>query len=634
MVVFNSLYSFIKRYWYLILSVSIGLIIFDFSRFIEPFNTFFQRFNDGQIFYRYSFENDVVWQLFTERIDLTFRIVFDFFRGFNLVLFLNDVIEFLYKMLLYAINYGLNIVIYIYLFIYIFISKEVYDVKITRSALALIKLFGFLSMVKRALKRFFRFLFSHRKKIYMSIIIVLLFQGLLILVLTEALIFIYYYFASAVMLTTHILLFSLVKSVVIWTVINVPLWLFIIILLMFFWFYGIQRAESKLSKNHDALKAFAKFDVPYFTIINGVPSIGKTWLLVMLGLASEEVMIEDLEDQLHSIETQYPSVNFGKVLTDRYLHASEYPEHYRLYKILHRDSSFIGSVPFAVFDPYSDDLSIRLDWDWIRPNIVTEFAPLEEYTILLISELDKEYNSHYSKAEVGEDGVYIFCGVGAHLVKRHGKIIADYQQPTQVPLNLRGNADLFIEINDRRYKLPFILKFFRYPFIWLFNFFDSVVMQYESYKIRLMKNTRRTDKRVRKRYDYTFIYCFCRFLLYYLSRILSFFDSFSYQTFYCSRNDLENREIAKFKLNINTQDSSWRGSPLYDSTFLSKGYESKKDLNYVLWEKMEKWNSMAPDFDELQKIHSRFVNSAFSSSTSIKDDSRGDVSDDFFKSTF
>lgn len=526
--------------------------------------------------------------------------------------------------MIYFVNYGINGIIYIYLFIYIFVSKEVPDLKMTRGSQVVIKMFRFFSFLKKKVIDLFRFIKRIKSKIFTSILIFFFFKGILLSILIELGIFIYYYIFSAFSMQTHILLLSIFKSIVIWITINIPLWLQIIIGLLVFYYVAYNQAEKKLQKNLDSLKVIIKYDVPYITIFNGKPGAGKTRSLVAFAEATVEVFIEELEEILRSIEIEHPEVNFSKYDFEQNLneYLELFPDHH-FYKLLLVESrSFIASAPLAIMDPYADELSVRLDLNWLRPNASSDLSPLEEYKIVCWSEVDKDYNSHYSREEVGEDGLHIHMGVSSHYIKRHGRMYLDYAIASQVPLNVRGAAEMFIYIEESKTGYPFLLGLFRLPFIWIFNLLDSLLTKYESNIFHLAPDTRRRSRKIRKRYDYTGPYSFFRYLIYYVSRVLNWFYKFTYTKMFTTLRDVDNNILGKMKYNINVQDEIWKGSRLYDSTFLSRSYDDKRSRNYIPWSKLERWSSLTPGEEELKQVHSRFINRSQGFEEPLKTDSK------------
>jgi hypothetical protein len=234
----------------------------------------------------------------------------------------------------------------------------------------------------------------------------------------------------------------------------------------------------------------------------------------------------------------------------------------------------------------------------------------------MVSELDKEYNSHGSRIEVNEDGVHITFGTISHWIHRKGKVFADYQIITQVPLRLRGNAEKFIYIERVKYKMPFLLNLYSVPFKVIYAWMDQVLIKYKYYKLRLTKDSLRKSKRIRKRYDYTFLYSFFRYSVYYLERILQWFSKYLYLKFYVSFTDRDGKKLSSAKVYVNNIDEQYQGSRLYDDVFLARSYEEKKAealklKNQSVWDKLGTWSSLHPSKEELLSINSRFIHAGF-----------------------
>lgn len=603
---------FIKNNYFYLIAIILGILLFDFSKYVTIFNNIPGDFNSGTVFHRYFQGNEHTWQQLLSKTEYYFTDIILWFKNFNALEFTQNLIIFLNDFLLIFINYFLNIMIYLYFFFYLFISKDVEEYKYTRSALAFIRLISLFKIAKDNIVRFFYYLKKNQLKIFMSFLIVLLLQSFLVKFLIEFGIFMYYYFMSSYNLNLHVILFEMIFASIVFVYINVPLWIIVTLMIYMIWNYAIHRANLKKQKNHDSLKVFAKYDLPSIVIINGEPGVGKNRLETQLILATEENFIEEIEETLNDIEIQNPNVNFAELIErDTYRHMKEFPEHYEYYRFLKRQTSMIISAPYAILDPYYDDLSHLLDFDYLRPSTNEFKAVLERFIIITISEWDKEYNSHYTTKEVGEDGLHIAVSTISHWLQRDFKFFIDYQIITQVPLNLRGNSEMFLNIKDRKYKMPFLLNLFSLPFKALYSIFQRIILNYESYKLKLSKHSMRESKRIRKRKDYTLLYSIFRYSLYGLSKILNYFNKYSYIKFYILITDKDNKELGKVKLNVNCYDEQWRGSRLYDSTFLSKAYETKREFSKSKWDSLAKWSSLTPELSELEKVHSRFIDKAF-----------------------
>jgi len=560
----RRLKHFILNNYFYIAALILGILLFNINDFIEIFNNIPGNFNSGTIFHRYFQGNEETLKQILSRTEYYFMDVILWIKNFNTLEFTRKAIIFINDFLLIFINYFLNILLYLYFFFYLFLSKDVEEIKgtnqYTRSAIAFIKLISLFKIIKDYIVKFFKYLKKNQLKIILSILIVLLLESFLVKFLSEFVIFMYYYFMSSYNLNLHIILFEMIFASVVFIYIKIPLWAISIILIYMVWNYAIYRANVKKQKNHDSLKTFCKYDLPSIVIINGEPGVGKNRLETQLILATAENFIEEIEEKLNQIEIQNPSVNFAKVIKNPYQHMTDYPEHYEYYRFLKRKTSMIISAPYAILDPYYDDLSHILDFDYLRPSTNKFKALLDRYIIISASEWDKDHNSHYTTKEVGEDGVHIAISTISHWLKRDFKFFIDYQIITQVPLNLRGNSEMFLNIQDRKYKMPFLLNLFSLPFKALYSIFERIVLNYESYKLKLTKHSMRESKRIRKRYDYTLLYSIFRYSLYVLSNVINYFHKYSYIKFYIMITDKDNKELGKIKLNINSFDEQWNGS--------------------------------------------------------------------------
>ncbi|MDE6408439.1 MAG: hypothetical protein K2K50_07555, partial [Anaeroplasmataceae bacterium] len=377
------------------------------------------------------------------------------------------------------------------------------------------------------------------------------------------------------------------------------IWIPLIIILIFL--RAISRANYKLKKNHERLKAFAKDDLTQSTFINGPPGTGKTLLNVSLTLVSEENFIEELEKNLLDYELNYKYLNFAKVRAN----PESFPEHkdyIRFYELLNNRKS-LNISNYAIYSPLFEDFSKIFNFEYMRVNKPTETYPLEEYITISISEFDKEYNSHDNKKEVGEDGAATFFSTISHNLKRHVKIFVDYQLKDQVPLRIRGNAEYFITIKKRVKKYPILLYLYYIPFKLTYKLLRSLIKRYELKKKPISKHSDRISKGTYKRNDITLIYAALRNTANLFKRICDWFDSFYYfkLTTILSQEG-EEKGLVK-KLCINIRDLTHNDSNLYDSTFLSYAYEQKKNKAF---KDLDTFTSLTPSIEELSKCSSRF----------------------------
>jgi|GEM_PF-2789718 len=634
------------RYWWLILSIIVGLIFFNIESFIQPFLDVIPNFSKGQWFQRYSNDNPEVIAELLSTLESYALNTFDFFKKLingnlepvNWAVFLANVLKRTMDLVQWLVDYGWNLFTLLWGMLVLFQTKDVPTQKTTKGAKIFLILVDYSHFIITKIVTFFYYLLSQKKKILISILVILFFRGFLFTFFFETINFILRYLYSPFDRTTLKLLLSIFKSAVIMIIIYIPVWLMVIIIIYLFFSFSKNRAIHRLTKNFDNLKAFVKFELAFATIFYGVPNVGKTRLLTNVSLAIEETFIEELEDNMHSIEMSFPEINWGLYDMTRLIddpdvdfNVSFLKENFPMYLyygiLLYKSGSMITSAPYSINDPYSDTMSVIFDWDWVRMIAQKTNSPLEAYKIITWSELDKEYNSHDDKENVSEDGTHLFFGTGSHQMERHSKLVGDYQIVTQVPLRLRAVAEYFIHIKDSKYKFPFFLGLFRRPFDRLLNWVDKTILGYESEKLLLAKHTRRTERKFRKRFDYTAFYSFLRFLHYGLSGIMGWFDHFGYNAFSCDVTDFEMKTIyGQIVLNINTQDEIWRGKRLYHSTFLKNAFNKDTGtdrieyfLNNTRWGSLPRYKDIIVTPDELALQHSRFIEKSFKINSSTPD---------------
>lgn len=537
-----------------------------------------------------------------------------------------DALEFL-------VNYGFNLFIILFGVLNLFVSNDNPYKIMSKSASRFIK---FMSWSKNKLVRFFELVQSfwrkHKKKIYLSIFIFFFFKGYSLQFVFEIIIFGFYYFKGIFDNSSIHIWSSIFMTVIIALVIYIPYWITVLASSILLFYMSYNQAISRLERNHYDLKAFVKFDTPFVTIVNGEPGKGKTRSITNFGLAAMEVYMDELEENIHDYEMMHPDINWGnynmsaliddpKALIDYDYLIKHHPMYYYWSIILYKRKSFLASGPYPILDPYNDDFSVLFDWDWVRLKTQLEDSPIEPYTVICISELDKEYGSHdemdKDTKKVSRDGLHLFFGTGAHQSDRKGKVFIDYQIATQVPLRIRGNSEMFLWITDSKSKYPFFISIIRLPFLWIFDIVDSIILRYEGFKLKLAKYTRREDKTFRKRYDYTLFYSILRYLDYGLRNVLMWFDHFRFTTFHCDIRDCDGNTTGKVKYHINAQDESWRGSRLYNSTFLKAAYDKRireldqDESDKPRWARLRRWTSLDPSEDELKATNSYFINQAF-----------------------
>lgn len=527
---------------------------------------------------------------------------------------LYNFLDFSLNFFIYFCNYGLNIILVLYIFLHETFSGTQLDIRTTPLTFLYLKVDSFFLKIrtktKQGIKWCFKWLSDHRRPLTLYALSALLACGILYRIIVEVIIFAIVYVIRMVNMETYLVVFGFVQFL--FTLIYpylkyMPLWIWIPSLVLLVFLSAVNRANYKLAKNHQRLKDFVKEDLTQTCFINGCPGTGKTLLNMSLSLACEENFIEELETQLLDYEMKYKYINFAKVRE----HPEQFPEHQeyaRIYHLLNDRKSFIISN-YAIYSPLFEDYSKIFNFDYMRVNKPAEIYPLEEYIVISLSEFDKEYNSHDDKKIVGEDGAATFFSTVSHDLKRHAKVFVDYQLRQQVPLRIRGNAEYFITIKDRKKKYPLLLMIYYLPFLGLNKLTRYFIKKYETRRRTVTRKSFRRGKSQYKRNDITLPYAMLRSFATSLHHICNWFDQFWYFKLSTTISQEDENDTAtkgsKKALCINIRDLSYNNQRLYDSTFLSFSYEQKKNEEFA---NLDTFTKLSPSKEELEKCNSRFYN--------------------------
>lgn len=525
---------------------------------------------------------------------------------------LGKILEMLWNILLdliiYFCNFGLNIVLIIGIILHETFTKEEEEIKTSKGAKIYLwyqsKKSTFLNFIKQKALQLFELMKKYKRPILFHIFLVLISNGFAYLFLVELIIFLEVYVIRLINLEMYQMIFSIFKYlfVQLYPIIrDLPKFILVISLIYLIFVSAVSRANYKLKMNHERLKKFVKEDITQTTFINGPPGSGKTLLNSSLTLIAEENYIDELEEKMLEYQIKYPSYNFAKV---RKRQEEIHHEYYKNYDLIINRKSFVTSN-YSIYSPYYFHYSKIFDFNWMRKNKKVDKYPLEEYIVISISELDKEYNSHDDMKAVGEDGAATFFSTVSHDLKRHVKIFCDYQLKDQVPLRIRGNSEYFYTIESRKKKYPILLYLYYLPFILIRKTLISWIQKYETKKKRINRKTERKGPAVFKRNDYTFIYAFLRHSLNAVDKICKWFDHFWFFKISGILSYQDGVKGDKKNLNINLCDLEINNQKLYDSTFLSSAYESKKNFEF---RNLDTFTSLTPSVEELTKCNSRFYN--------------------------
>ena len=598
------------------LGLSLTLLFLNLDSFCDTtirFQDIFDIENLRTCFDNYLTNNTKTYQDFENTCSDTFNNIGNYFVNFNEETFkeiLLNILNILYIILMYGLNVGINVIVIMFIFLRESIYGTQVKIKTSKPALVLIKIRQFFIFIINKIKQFIKYLLRQLKKykkyVLIAVLLILLSNGFLYRFLVELLIFIEAYIYHMLNFDINVVFESIFKCLITWLipiVTKIPTFCWYLIIYTIIFMIGLSRAKYKLRKNHERLKKVAHDDLTQTTFINGAPGTGKTLLNVSLSLASEEAYIDELEKKLLDYEAKYRFLNFAEIRE----HPELYPEHKEytdtLKTIKDRGTFLISN--YAIYSPYFMEYSKIFNFDYMRKNIQAQEYPLEEYIVISLSEIDKEYNSHDNMKEVGTDGAHTFFSTVSHDLKRHCKIFCDYQLKDQVPLRIRGNAEWFINIKKRKLKMPLILKMYYLPFKGLKTLCEKLITSYELKKRRINKETQRKSYVTYKRNDYNSIYYFLRNMNTTLTSICAWFEKYQYFKLSAIKSQEGDEKGERITFNINLCDLHINNQKLYDSTFLSYAYQEKKNMDF---KDIESFTRLIPTIEELNKCNSKFYN--------------------------
>lgn len=625
---------------YILLVVVFGslLVISNIEQFKEITTRFLQifRINDLKCFFeQHNITNEIIIEEtikeITDEVISTIDKITTPSKPFAEIMLdiLNNVLNLTFNFLIYFANIGINILFILFIYFNETFNATKQKIKKTIPARIYLFIFGIISFLVSSLaliiKKTIKLVSDKRRIIGFNIALYLLFNSILYKIIIELLIFLLVYITRAINQQTYLLMLDLAKYLLILIypfLKQIPAFIYIIIFMVLLYFKAISKAEFRLKKNHERLKEFVDKQLTQTTFLNGPPGSGKTLLNVSCSLASEEVYIDHLEKQLLDYEIKRPYINFAavRVNPEAFPEHKEYTETLRL---LNTRKSFVISN-YSIYSPYFKDYSKIFDFNYMRKNKKYGVYPLEEYIIISLSELDKEYNSHDNMKQVGIDGAATFFSTVSHDLKRHVKIFCDYQLKDQVPLRIRGNSEYFYTISKSEKKYPFLLYLYYYPFLVLSKMIRKLLKKYETRKPYINKKTKRKTVAAFKRNDISLIYAILRQLAYVIDKICDYFDHYWYFKIKGELSEQDGAKGEEKKICINICDLSIENMALYDSTFLSYAYEQKRNKAF---KDLQRFTSLTPSIEELAACNSVFynrINGLEPEKTSIKEEQKDD----------
>ena len=591
-------------------------------------------------FYKYDIMLDEKFKEVVQLID-------NFIESIKSITF-EEIKEYIYTKILTVdnliyITYFAQISMILYILFDMWVSGENLKFTITISARLFTRFIEYLRKEYNLFKEVFK------ENFFKLILIFLIFSNVGIFLAMEFLLFMYFYIISVFDYTSHIVLFDLFKFIVINLlnyILTTDIRILALITFIILFILGYFQAWKKLLMNWTLVRKIVSL-FGTITIVNGSPGTGKTLTISQFSLAATENMIRDNENVISKFEIAYPYVNFSYInlilkcffldLTEdefnkaikennlllidiyknRYILDSEICKSF--FNVYYRGTPICSS--YAIKDPYYDTFTRRADIQSFRLFKKQDSLFHENDEIITLSEFDKEFNSHDDKKTVGDDGTAAFFSIFSHLSNRTGRVFIDYQDKDQGIRRIRALAHSFIQLEDRKVKMPFIFNIFYKISNKIFNILVDIMERYRTRKIKTEKYwTVRQKQREHKRNDVTLLYVIIRYLSFVFYRIVSYFEKYQYFEIKGKMSHNDSFEDAKdFKYRLNVMDFYHNDSEVYRSCQFNKFYSDlrnslalDKNIKQSLFQ-MEKWTSLDPDANEYASLHMRFYSKIVSS---------------------
>lgn len=553
---------------------------------------------------------------------------------------------------LIIVSYIIQFIVILKVCFLLWISGSNKKYKTSIFAKGLIKTFVF---VHGLLGDLFQYICVHKRKV---IIIFLMCSGILPVVVFEGVLFIVDYFMSAITLTSHIMLFSLFKWLIV-TLIDFIIYgnkiLLVVFCAIIYYLLATNRAWKKLRSNWVRFKMLVDDGVTLHQV-EGEPGAGKTLTLSQVGIAQTELMLDSFEKATVEFEINYPTFNFayirlllrifyldfaeseiGIILKTRpnimfdlcNLHPFINTEISKyMFNSYYRGTCVVSLIPMT--DPYNDSFTRIGNVQSMRFFKKINELPYEPYMSIIFPEIDKEFNSHDSVKEIGDDGTFAFFALVSHLLERTGSVWFDAQDKDQLAKRIRGIAGKYYHLESKEVKTPLMLMPVYRFVLTSYNKLLKILTTYLGRRPKTEKKwTVRRSATVYKRNNLSFFYQLLKYVALGLNRLVGYLEKFQFFqiTGEVSTND-EFKNSRKIKYNLNVMDFEHEGQKIYNSTQFKKFYD---DLKTILWKEkglkqnlllVDKWTSLDPSLLEFAKTGQR--NYARIIEAQFKNENKGD----------
>ncbi len=589
-------------------------------------------------FYNYSSDISGKYDDIKNNISIFFNnFSLDYFKNFfSLIFNINTLI---------IISYIIQSIIIIKIFVSIWINGSNYKYKESILAKSLIK---FVDFIKKNIISFIEFLKENKKKI---ILIFMLFSLTGFMLVFEIMLFLIDYLMSMINFKSHLLIINLFK----WCLVEIVdfilyknKFIVVITIIVIYYTYAYNHAFKKLNRLWAAFKKMVS-ESATVNAIDGEPGAGKTLTLTQASLAATENFLDEYEKSMVEFEFQYPNFNFAKVRLLLKIFYLDFKEN-ELYDVLKYNSNFIFEL-FNLKQFINTDLARMFFNEYYRGSCIVGLTPIndpyynsfcrigsvqsmrffqkmdsfpyEPDMSLVFPEYDKEFNSHDSKKEVGDDGTFAFFALLSHLLERHGSAWLDCQDKDQGIKRIRAVAGGYYHLEKRKVCMPLSIKIIYKPILWFYNKILKLSIAYIGYRPKTEPRWTVRKKQVKyKRNNLSFLYQSLKYLGFMLNKIVSYLEKFQYfkiYATYATNDEMKNAKMIHYSIPVMNLDHN--GEKIYSSTPFKKFYDDLKiniseekqlKQNLML---LDKWSSLDPDILEYCKTglrnYAKIINAQF-----------------------
>ena len=476
-------------------------------------------------------------------------------------------------------------------------------------------------------------------------IIIIWLSGIGIIIAFEFVIFMIHYFIGAFTFTSHEVLFALFRYLIVnlvnWFMFEKPI-IIISVLLLLFILLAIYMGKNKLRKNWISFKLNFVGNSEYANIISGAPGTGKTSTAVNCQYAQSELYIDNYVDLLLDFEIMHPNINFSKIRLMMKVYFLDFTEEeinkiFELDKLIlfdllklqdyitddlvkaffneyYRGSCILSGSP--LLDPYSkrtctSGMARALDYNSLRLFKKDINLGLEEDTVALFDEFDKEWNSHTSQKEVNEDGVHVFFSYVRQLGTKAWMTCQGLGQGLK---NIKVCCGKFYWLYDKKIKMPLLISIVYAPVLFIDSKISSVIKEYLGDRIKTGKWTFRQSQFIYKRNNVSFLYQLMKWIACLSHKLVNYFQKYYYYKIYAEESyDPDGKMVKKVTYNINFCDFYDNDVPTYNTTQFRAFYDDFRTLiekkkrviqNIQLF---DAWTSLEPSMDEYVKTNQSVI---------------------------